>query len=417
MVEALLTLDERKDQATQRVGGETPRSIAADIREMLDGGLLISISVYGMSIISRALKWEELGFKTDDENNSRLKAGAKLLVAPDYAKKLASIETRIRQCADRFTRALEAFRPWQWLSFDAYDAFLARWGELLAELETLRAEGVERYDEFVDENATYSGSLARRSWRTFQASYEYGAALVLPGGYVFGPDDEDAYVDWVVSNVLEQMPTRDDIAYRIRAKYKTAVLFTQADLEIEAARQAEARAVESAAATRIQQEYLQQHLLRVEEQEQERTIRTRNEAIRVAEVERARAQLDQTISPLDEMLHQLMNEIAEGAQAVLDSINKNGHVRGKVADRARGLRELFQMMGGRHLQDHGDLERLLNDLDAHLERTPVVEKGQSAYKVENVVETLGQIIEATHAQVDDILKRTDIQTRAGALEF
>ncbi|MBN2003769.1 MAG: hypothetical protein JXA21_10465 [Anaerolineae bacterium] len=416
MTAALLTLDERKAQATD-LTGTAPRSLAADIQEMLDGGLLISISVYGMSIISRALKWEELGFKTDDEKNQRLKAGAKLLVAPDYAKKLASLETRIRQCANRFTRALEAFRPWQWLSFDAYDAFLSRWGDLMTELSTLRAEGIERYDEFCDENATYYGALARRSWRTFQASYEQGAALVLPGGYIFGPNDEDAYVDWVVSNVLEQMPTRDDIAYRIRAEYKTAVLFTQADLAQEAARQAEAYAVEVEADTRIRHAAMQQHLLRIEEQEQERTIRTRNEAIRRAEVERARAQLEQTISPLDEMLQQLMGEITAGAQAVLDSISKNGYVRGKVAERARGLRELFQMMGGRHLQDHGDLERLLDELSARLERHPATDKDQLAYKVDNVIETLGQIVDATRAQVDDILKRTDVQTRAAALEF
>ena len=78
MTAAILTLDERQVQAEQRTGA-APRSIAADIREMLDGGLLISISVYGMSIISRALKWEELGFKTDDENNQRLKALVEIL--------------------------------------------------------------------------------------------------------------------------------------------------------------------------------------------------------------------------------------------------------------------------------------------------------------------------------------------------
>ena len=90
------------------------------------------------------------------------------------------------------------------------------------------------------------------------------------------------------------------------------------------------------------------------------------------------------------------------------------YVRGKVAERARNLRELFQMMGGRHLQDHGDLERLLNDLSARLERGG---SEKTAYNVEHVVNTLGQIMDATHAQVEDILKRTDVQTRAAALEF
>jgi|GEM_PF-1830934 len=413
-MEQVLTLEERKKQAKQATG-EASYSIAADIREMLDGGLLLSISVHGMSVLSRRLRWEELGFRKDDKKNTRLRAGAKYLVPVDYAKKLNSIETRLRQCAEKFTRTLEAFRPWQWLGFDAYDAFLKRWGELLAELETLKEEGQERYDEFVDANAEYYGTLARRSWRTFQASYEDGAALVIRRE-TFGPDDEDSYVDWVVENVLHEMPSRKDLS-AIRAEYRTAILYTQADLAAEDARYAAARATEAEAATRAQEEYTQQYLLRVEEREQAHTIRARNEAIRVAELERARRQVEQTVSPLEEMLQQLMGEIAEGAQAVLDSIDKNGYVRGKVADRARGLRTMFELMGGRHLDDGGDLQQLLDDLSTHLQRPTETQRGTTAYNTANVAATLEEIVTATNRSVGEILRHTDVQTRADALEF
>jgi hypothetical protein len=67
------------------------------------------------------------------------------------------------------------------------------------------------------------------------------------------------------------------------------------------------------------------------------------EAMWKAEIEHARAQLGEIVSPFEEVFRNLRNRFADDAAEMLESIQKNGFVRGKVAEKGRGLVELFDM--------------------------------------------------------------------------
>lgn len=74
-------------------------------------------------------------------------------------------------------------------------------------------------------------------------------------------------------------------------------------------------------------------------------------AMRQAEAEHARQRLQQMTSPFDEVFTTLRSRLAESAREMLESIQKNGFVRGKVAEKGRGLLELYQLMAA-----HDDYE-------------------------------------------------------------
>jgi len=68
------------------------------------------------------------------------------------------------------------------------------------------------------------------------------------------------------------------------------------------------------------------------------------EAMRQAEYEHHVRQLKETISPFAEVYRQAIGQFIDHAKEILESVKKNNHVRGKVAERGRGLLDLYKLM-------------------------------------------------------------------------
>ncbi|MCP4513966.1 MAG: hypothetical protein GY824_01885, partial [Delftia sp.] len=185
----------------------------------------------------------------------------------------------------------------------------------------------------------------------------------------------------------------------------------------ERARQIEIQAL---AQTAQKQEWaVQRELdLGVEEEERARHMRLEAErrrlrAMHEAEMEHARQQLDNIISPFDEVFQQLRSQIHQDVSAIAASIEKNGHLRGKVATRARSLVDTFRLLNA-----HGD-EDLENALDALKDRLPTQRPtgAKTRYDTGAVLSQLGQIKEMTHQAATDVAQRAARPTRARALEL
>jgi hypothetical protein len=157
----------------------------------------------------------------------------------------------------------------------------------------------------------------------------------------------------------------------------------------------------------------QQRLVQMRLEAEERRLQAMHEA----ELAHARQQLEKMASPFQEVFEQLRAQIHQDVIEIAHSIQKNGYLRGKVAERARNLIETFRLLNA-----HGDdeLEAALGDLRARLvklEAPRSKEKEQHSYDTQAVVQQLEAIKSITHQAAVEVARRAATPTRARALEF
>ena len=399
--------------------------ISLDIQKMREMGVLVDIDIHGGSLFTTGTSWAELGIPSSDTRRKRLTRGSKDLIPALYLGRLRSLETRFRQSLEKHSFVLQGFRPFRWIPFTAYESWHKEWDELQAELDGLKAELLERYDEFVDQIAGDFGQIAREAWDAIRARRPLDAgpfALITEHGAF---DSLDAFTDHVIQRAIAQMPSREQIEQDLYVDYKNALVATGADLEAERLRQDQIR-------TQRGQEQAEQRLawndawakeewvrLDLREVEEMQDIRLRAErqklaAMRQAELEHARAQLANTVSPLTEVVEQFRAQIYQDVQAIAASVQRNGHLRGKVAERAKGLLDTYRLLGAAVGDD--ELETALLDLRGRLDQVPA-EKGAKKYDVASVEVALRQIADITHEQAIVVNERAGTRTRLGTLEI
>lgn len=328
------TTADRKAKAAREVNAK-PDSVATyrmQLGMLRDLGILVDIDVRGFSMFTRAATKAEWGIADADERSPRLKGGQKLLIPVQYIKRLRTLETRFRQVLDKYSSEVSGFKPYRWLPFTAYDKFRAQWTELEADLAMVKRDLLKNYDSFVDSLAEDFAAMARRSWKSIKAQ-KYDSVTV--NGKVF--NDQDAFVDYVVNNAIAKMPSKATIEAGIGVDYRTAILANDSDVQAELLAEDEARANREAIRA-TEREAARNELIRDQE------AQAKLAAMQQAELERAREQIAAMGSPFDEVVNISRRRMAESATTMLESIQKNGFVRGKIASQAAGLIEFFDLM-------------------------------------------------------------------------
>ncbi len=175
--------------------------------------------------------------------------------------------------------------------------------------------------------------------------------------------DQRAFVDSFVETTVAQIPTKEGIDTHLTASYVTALVYGAADI---AADSAAASLIRERSAAEIERTRLENRRLNQQLQDEARSRQLdqrereiKIQAMRDAEMENARKQLEQLASPFQEVFSAIRQRFAEDANALLESIQKNGYVRGKVAERGRGLIELFDLLA---IHDDGELRNALVSL-------------------------------------------------------
>jgi hypothetical protein len=218
---------------------------------------------------------------------------------------------------------------------------------------------------------------------------------------VFGPDEGDAYLQWVEQNVREDFPTLDELRNNVYAEYTVNVLFDPASLAENSAREAEARAREVRAHDELWRTETQRH--------------ARDEAIRQVEMERARQQINESTDVWAEAMDQLLSEMAGYIQALLGGLEKNGVWRGRALDQIDSMAETFRLLGGRNLGDR-DIEDLIKELRTRKASKPADDDRRDAWQDQihaGLVELNGHVSN----QAAEVERRLQAHTRAGALEL
>ena len=393
-------LDARKEFAlAQGVDPTRMRAVKMELGTLRKNGILVDLDITGTTMFNRAATWLEIGV-LDPTTKARIKKGRKSFLPDKVEGRLISTATRMRQVFNNLAYPITGFAPYRWLSWTTYRKWRDDWDRLEADFYEIKAEILERYDDYFVLAQSDFHKIALASWKALKGQGYAGAQI---DGVVFHNQDE--FAGAVVALAMAKFPTRGKIEDELQATYVTALVYSDQDylqeqlaaerfqdeLDLQRA-ETRVREIEIVNQVRLAEAQARQELDLMDLEHTHR--RAAIEAMQSEEMARARERMLEITSPLVEVISHLRNMIAIDVEKMLDSIKKNGHIRGKIAEKGRSLMELYQLMAA-----HDDKE-----LRAKLEELAVKigPDGTKDRNVDSICSTLEQIVELSHASVMEL---------------
>jgi len=337
------------------ISAERIHGIRLELGVLRNQGLLIDIEISGTSMFKRKATWMELGILDADIRRSRITPGQKFLFPEDKVKALDSLESQMRQLLNEYAYRITGFAPWRWMPYTAYSTFIEKWNRLQERLQTIRQDFIDNYQVYVDSAASDFAQIAASAWRDLSSQHTGKNLIITIDGQDYA--SQANFEDAIVERALARFPSRQRIQDDLHADYATAMVYGEQDVaadELVASYLRQQQEIEWAKIRASADEaHHQASLQRLEEEAKAIQI----SAMRQAEAEHARQRLQQMTSPFEEVFTALRNRLAESSREMLESIQKNGFVRGKVAEKGRGLLELYQLMAVH--DDHELRDRLV----------------------------------------------------------
>jgi hypothetical protein len=401
MITDILTTVSSKSIAALETGIDESKivSVAFELDYLRKHGLLIDIAVSGVGMFTRSAQLGELGINSSDEKSKRYSPGSKYLIPKETVDRLRSVETRMRQAHLKYCTDVAGFRPYRWLPYTAYKSFKRRWTELHEEFEKIKLAIIYNLDAYRELLTDEFAAGARHTWAAIEGQ-GYSAIIFSGTGYV----SRDAFVDSVVALALAQFPSADKVESDLRADYTVGVIFTDFDAKayaIEAdmayAKAESQKEIASLQTAMLQEQYdNERRLNQLAQQQREFEI----EAMMAAEMAHAKEQLEQIRHPFEEVFICLRQDIAEACDEIKASIDKNGLVRGKVAERAAGLVEFYDLLAA---HDDKELRAKLVELRAKIgtigDDRP---KDAPARSADEIKKTLTEIVEMANLEASEL---------------
>lgn len=390
-------------------------SVYLQLQMLRRQGILVDVDIHGTTMFARSASLAELGVPRQSLRGKRIRPGQKDLIPRSVIGKLKSVEQRMRDCLNKYGQDVTGFRPYRYLHFAAYQPFRERWEKLEREFEAIKADIIENLDDYHSVFLEEYAGLAKEAWDAMMASNGHERVLIVHlkngGSETFeGPDD---FVDWVTTRAAPLFPTEAKVLADLHADYKTAILVSQADVAAEEARRDQAVAESAQAAAEHTEATERERVARSEAQIQ-------MEAIRQAELEHARQQLEQVVSPFEELFGNLRAQVYTDARAVADSIRRNGFLNPQVARRVDNLVTTFQMLNA---TDDVDLATLLDTLRTAAQATPR-QTGKAGHvtpgdtvALDELSAALGDVVTATHDAAVAVATRSGTAADLVALEI
>lgn len=324
-------------------------SVGAQLDLLRRQGILIDLTVTGTSMFTRTANFAELGIQ-DEAKLRRYSPGTKYLIPKDQVNKLKSVEARMRQALDQFTVDIKGFKPYRWLSYKAWPKWVDRWAELAAEFYSVKEDILDSYTGYTDLLISEFADGAGQTWDSAIAQ-GYDAIIWGKKAYL----DRDEFVDAVVELALSRLPTEDDINTNLQADYLVGVVYGAQDYAQDQAKAAEVKqkASQAAEAEYLENAAMQEELRHTMKMNQlaEDERQAQINAMFEAELEHAKQQIQELGSPLAEVVAALRNQVANDAESMLQSIKRNGFVRGKIAQKGAGLLEFYDLMATHNDRD------------------------------------------------------------------
>lgn len=399
---------ESREKVASLVGKDSSQVgvVQLQLERLLTEGILIELDIKGESMFTRLADWSEIGIDVDDIRSNRLTRGQKFLIAESRIKNLRTVTTRMRQWLEKSTNDITGFRPWRYLYYKRYVDWKERWNILTADFESAKQDILDNYDDDKKTLASDFREVAEKSWKSIMAC---GNKSVLYNSIRY-TDFED-FTDAVIATVLATVPTKEQIQAGLKVDYHVSILKGRDQVESEMVKSAKKKAqidlIDTKKRAKEEVAFSQARIL----QEEERHLVEMNElaeyekrvaidAMIKAEAEHIRQQFAETVAPIEEVFSKVRAEMAEICFEAIESIKKNGHVRGRTADKLHGLVEFYQMTS---IQDDPKLLLKLQELKKVIgDVGPARAKDTATREPESVIAALEDVVELKNSIREDL---------------
>lgn len=286
----------------------------------------------------------------------------------DPVNNLSSLESRARASVDMnnakgvkgYGQKLVGYGGYAWIGFKAWPAWQRDWQRYEAEMDCIKAYILWRYPEFEADIRAALERIAALAWKALRRKIK-GEYLADLGDDRTQPEEE--FVAVIVEGGLARLPDPAVIESRLKLDYEVSLIQAGSDVAVERlrrerlqAQQAEEEARQIAARAWAEAEARQARAIadRVE---------TEQQAMRRAAMEKARQQIEEAGSPLQQMADNLRHTVYEKMAEAQESLRERGNLHPKTVEGLRILVEQFAL-----LNSHGDdeLEAQLRQFERHL---------------------------------------------------
>lgn len=360
---------ETPEKAAQITGLPTNRIgiIRLQLDRLLSEGILIELDIHGESMFACQADWPEFGIQRGEIRSDRMTRGQKHLIDKKRISDLRTVTTQMRQWLTKMTCEITGFKPWAYLNYKRYSEWVEKWGYLHSQFDSVKADILANYDHDLEHLRQDYVEIASRSWQSMAA---LGYTEILYGGRKFTSQVE--FTQHMIAVVMSKVPTVEFIEANLIADYRVSVLQGREQIEEQFIKsekikakagkikaKAQADEAKAFAEANILNENLRhmQDMHQLEETEKDVAIN----AMIKAEAEHIRTQFAETVSPIEEVFKQVRSQMAETCLAAADSVKKNGYVRGKVAEKLRGLVDFYNLIS---IEDDPKLLKKLQELKA-----------------------------------------------------
>jgi len=451
---------QRRDTIAQATGVMPLHQVVLQTEHLLKAGILLDLDLHGFGCFDVGADWADYGVGDHDSRKARHTKGRKALLPDEWRRKLASFETRLRATFDKWSLDIEGFRPWRYFTVDGYWQWQSEHNRITAELDEWLAQVAQEWPQIEAQNVIDFRLVAHDAWQAYQGAYQvpvpykdrtfvelryfveffakdhaeldpdaaYQAALgfwntyqaqnkrevpVLTAAGVF-----ETYAEFeahMIATVLARMPisgdTQASVLTQLRnlvwADYRSAYVTTPQELLAEeaVAEKAQAEAAEARTKARMAQDAAQ--ALQAEQA-------VKLQAMRQAELEHARARVQNIVSPYQEALDKAAARLNEAATELLVGIRKNGHLKGQASGKAKGLHDLMRTLTSFAASgsDVAELEQTLAALDQALK------PAAGTMNNTGIEGLLAKIVDQTAQAAQDVARRAveSKRTRASYIE-
>ena len=393
------TTTDRKQQVAI-VTGEIPENIRTysyELRVLREQGILVDLTVRGLTMFTRKADWDEYGVAISDPRKERMSTGAKIILpVRKDVDQLNSIAASLRSAFNSFSADIPGFKPYNWFTFEGFKKFKAKYIELNARWQETKARIMLKTDDYRDRLSQKAAEEAEASWHSLAGQ---GYKWVEFNGTIY---DHDSYIDMCVRRDLAALPDAEYIEKNLTLDYVVAIGYGPADF---AAEQAEAERIHNQMRIDRQHTDLENQQLAEQvrfeawkHQQEQQMMEERRQILLQEEAEHIRQQLAEQGSPFDQLVREARARAADSASEILASIKKNGFLRGKVAEKGAGLREYFQLMAA---HDDHVLLGLLQALEAKI--GPIGQDREEPRNIASIENTLQQIVELSDREFKTVM--------------
>ncbi len=353
-------LTDRKQQALQITGQMPVRSVKMELSFLRTQGILVDLNITGTGMFQKTPNWVELGIPdfASDRRATQFTKGAKYLYPEEKVRAIKSFESRLRQNLDKYSYEVTGFKPFRWLPYTAYQSWRAKHDEIInAANDFIQKELIACHDECMNYIAAAYTEIAEAAWLSATTGETDRGRRTQKYQHIILWDknkreslqlDHEGFVSYIVAQALSQVPTPEQITNKLRFDYTTALVYGEEDAAADEAAAANIRAqieFEREKAD-LENQMLREQARKQAWDNQQDQLRQEEllEAMRQAEYDHHRQQLQETVSPFVEVYRQAIVQFIDHAKDILESIQKNKHIRGKVAERGRGLLDIYNLL-------------------------------------------------------------------------